>query len=66
MHILAWLVKLYILTLQFIIARIPDLTPGYKMKSSMLLYLSIHTYRDALIVSLKKHIITKDKISGVF
>lgn len=32
MRILAWLVKLYILTLQFITAGFPDLTPGYKMQ----------------------------------
>lgn len=32
MRILAWLVKLHILALQFITAGVPDLTPGCKMQ----------------------------------
>lgn len=37
-----------------------------RCKSSVLLYLSILTYRDVLIASLKKRIIAKDKLSGRF
>lgn len=65
-QILAWLFKLYVLTLQCITAIFLTWFYAKRFRSSMVSYLSIFTYGDISIASLEKCIVLKDKITKRF